>query len=104
MTPNEQWKWAQRARLNAKIAVLDAVEAAEEAEREYHYARFVHVAASIECPTCGAASGSYCAIWRNESTGEFFAGNGSRDLHLVALFLHPARTTSEAALAVAGTS
>lgn len=102
MTPNERWTWAKRDRLNARLAVLDAQDALEEVEMEYHYARFIHVAAAEECPTCHTAPGAYCSIWETEG-GDYLAGNSPADqrVRLVALFLHPARTTTPAALAAA---
>ena len=103
MTPTERWAWAQRARVNAKIAVLDAMEAAELAEMEYHYARFVYVSTRTECPTCQAKPGAYCGIWQTEA-GEYVAQlppDEWRGGRLVALFLHPARTTTAEACEVA---
>lgn len=106
MTPAERWKWAQRNRVNAKLAVYDAIEAAELAEMEWHYARFISVSTREACPTCQAPAGAFCGLWRLQS-GEVVADAGDewRTARLVALFLHPARTTTpearEAATAVA---
>ncbi len=96
MTPGERWKWAQRQNVNAKLAVYDAIEAAELAEMEYHHARFVYFSTRSECPTCGAAVGAYCGIWRTEA-GEYVGALSDdqwRSARLIALFLHPARTTT----------
>lgn len=103
MTPGERWKWAQRNRVNAKLAVYDAIEAAELAEMEWHYARFIFVASSAECPTCQAPAGAFCGLWRLQS-GEIVAratGDEWRTAKLVALFLHPSRTTTAEARAAA---
>lgn len=103
MTPGERWRWAKHNRLARKIQLLEAQGALEDAEMEYHYARFLHTAASTECPTCQAAPGAYCAIFRRPDgtyTGHRDGSAYPMD-KLVALFLHPARTTTPEALEAA---
>lgn len=103
MTPGERMRWANHEILRHRIAVLDAKDALAEMAMEWHYARFIHIAASEECPTCHAPAGAYCALWRSKETGEVTAvpPDAWRQATVLALFLHPARTTTPEALEAA---
>jgi hypothetical protein len=101
VTPGERWRYAQTYLTRAHSALRDAQEAVQEAEEEFHLARFLYVAASAECPTCGAAPWAYCALFQApDGTYTWDAGHPA-PLRLVALGLHPDRTTTPEALAAA---
>ncbi len=101
MTPTERWRSAERERLRAIRVLQDAEDGLVEAQMEWHYARFVYVAASVECPTCHAAPGAYCAIIQRPDGTYSNAPGWEPEGRLIALFLHPARTTTPEALEVA---
>lgn len=100
MTPTERLRWATANRTRRMAELRDALDAVEESAQELHYARFLHAATSVDCPTCDTSAGSYCVIWRT-GDGTYYAGANFYPLpedRAVAFFIHPARSTTPEAL------